>query len=233
MRKFMTAAVIAINIGGFAATVNAQETAGRLAGATSTPFKLKASPGSSLSVPFQRAPRTKTGPARSGLKRGAIIGLAVGAAIGVAVNTQYVNEGTDSMAGVVMLAGIGAGVGAAFGAGLGAVCAMICGCGTGAGAGACATCFGDAMCGARLVVGLVTFLGAAAFGADSGPASMAETVTCAVVACGASSSELGCLKEWTSQPCGLTPERTCLMTPSLPDVSIPCRIASAAQCPSA
>src|SRR5687768_14157775 len=38
MRKFMTAALIAFNIGGFAATVSAQETTGHLAGATRTPL---------------------------------------------------------------------------------------------------------------------------------------------------------------------------------------------------
>src|SRR5664279_6549015 len=44
-----------------------------------------------------------------------------------------------------------------------------------------------------------------------------------------SSSALGCLKECTSQPCGLMPLITCLMMPSLPAASIACSTISTDQ----
>ena len=44
-----------------------------------------------------------------------------------------------------------------------------------------------------------------------------------------SSSGEGTLNEVTSHPCGLTPDMTCLMVPSLPAASIACRITSNAQ----
>ena len=44
-----------------------------------------------------------------------------------------------------------------------------------------------------------------------------------------SSSELGALNGCTSQPCGLIPSITCSMTPSLPEVSMPCSTTSTAQ----
>ena len=43
-----------------------------------------------------------------------------------------------------------------------------------------------------------------------------------------SSSALGCLKLKTWQPCGLTPDITCLMTPSLPPASIAWKMTSSA-----
>ena len=43
-----------------------------------------------------------------------------------------------------------------------------------------------------------------------------------------SSSALGCLKLYTWQPWGLTPDMTCLMTPSLPAASIAWKISSSA-----
>jgi hypothetical protein len=42
---------------------------------------------------------------------------------------------------------------------------------------------------------------------------------------------LGALKACTSQPCGLMPDITCLMTPSLPAASMPCSTMSTAHRP--
>ena len=40
---------------------------------------------------------------------------------------------------------------------------------------------------------------------------------------------MGALKEYTWQPCGLTPDMTCLIAPSLPAASIAWKISSTAQ----
>ena len=45
-----------------------------------------------------------------------------------------------------------------------------------------------------------------------------------------SSRAVGVLKEVTSQPCGLMPEKMCRMVPSLPAVSMPCRTIRSAYC---
>ena len=44
-----------------------------------------------------------------------------------------------------------------------------------------------------------------------------------------SSSADGALKEYTWQPCGLTPDMTCLIVPSLPAASIAWKMSSTAQ----
>ncbi len=145
MRKFMTAIVIALNIGGFAASVSAQEpaltaalgqlkdgtsiairdadgsrTTGRLVGATSTLLTLKTKDGRSLTVPLDRVRRVWVAdPVSNGLIMGAAIGGASGVAVAVALCSIFAEDGSggdgDCSAGMLLLAGVGAGAGAAIG----------------------------------------------------------------------------------------------------------------------
>ena len=141
MRMFMGAIVIALNIGGFAASVSAQEpaltaalgqlkdgesigirqadgsrTTGRLVGATSTLLTLKTKDGRSLTVPLDRVRRVWVAdPASNGLLIGAAIGGASGAAIAAALCSIEDGSGSGCSAGTLLLVGVGAGAGAAIG----------------------------------------------------------------------------------------------------------------------